>query len=155
VKEPVASTGAEDNTLQTSMVRPSTARSVPVVVISEATTVTIPKVPVTISALAEPAVVLVCVPSEMDSASTDTICTIIERASGSASTELALAMDIMEELAHQMVQQFFTFMKSCIELALFRRSFFVFARMLLENQIENIRYTGSSEQAKAYLTLVE
>jgi len=27
--------------------------------------------------------------------------------------------------------------------------------MLLENQIENIRHTGSSEQAKAYLTLVE
>jgi len=27
--------------------------------------------------------------------------------------------------------------------------------MLLENQIENIRYTGSSEQTKAYLTLVE
>jgi len=27
--------------------------------------------------------------------------------------------------------------------------------MLLENQIENIRHTGSLEQAKAYLTLVE
>ena len=64
-------------------------------------------------------------------------------------------MDIMEELAHQMVQQFFTSMKYCIELVLFRRSSFEFARMLLENQIENIHHTGSSEQAKAYLTLVE
>ena len=27
--------------------------------------------------------------------------------------------------------------------------------MLLENQIENIRHTGSSEQARAYLILVE
>ena len=27
--------------------------------------------------------------------------------------------------------------------------------MLLENQIENIRHTGSSEQVRAYLTLVE
>ena len=27
--------------------------------------------------------------------------------------------------------------------------------MLIENQIENIHHTGSSEQAKAYLTLVE
>ena len=27
--------------------------------------------------------------------------------------------------------------------------------MLLENQIENICHTGSSEQARAYLTLVE
>ena len=63
-------------------------------------------------------------------------------------------MDIMEELAHQMVQQFFTFMRSCIELVLSRRSSYKFARMLLENQIENIRHTGSSEQASAYLTLV-
>ena len=61
----------------------------------------------------------------------------------------------MEELAHQMVQQFFTSMKSCIELVLFGRSSFEFARMLLENQIENIRHTGSLDQAKAYLTLVE
>ena len=52
-----------------------------------------------------------------------------------------------------MVQQFFTFMKSCIELVLSRRSYFKFAQMLLENQIENIRHTRSSD--KANLTLVE
>jgi len=64
-------------------------------------------------------------------------------------------MDIMEELAHQMVQQFFTSMRFCIELVLSRRSSFEFTRMLLENQIENIRHTGGSEQARVYLTLVE
>ena len=46
-------------------------------------------------------------------------------------------------------------MKSYIELVLSGRSSFEFALMLLENQIENIRYTGSTEQSRAYLTLVE
>jgi len=46
-------------------------------------------------------------------------------------------------------------MRSCIEMVLSRRSSFKFARMLLENQIENIRHTESSEQARAYLMLVE
>ena len=64
-------------------------------------------------------------------------------------------MNIMKELADQMVQQFFTSMRPCIKLVLSRRNSFEFARMLLENQIENIRHTGSSEQVKAYLTLVE
>ena len=41
VKELVASTGAEDSALQTSIGEPSTVKSVPVVVISEATTVTV------------------------------------------------------------------------------------------------------------------
>ena len=61
----------------------------------------------------------------------------------------------MEELAYQMVQQFFASMKSCIELVLSGGSSFEFARMLLEYQIENIRHTGSPKQARAYLTLVE
>jgi len=91
----------------------------------------------------------------MAPASTYIVRTIIERGSGRAPIELVPAMDIMEELAHQMVQQFFTSMSSCIELVLFGRNSFEFARMLLENQIENIRHTGSLEQAKAYLTLVE
>ena len=64
-------------------------------------------------------------------------------------------MDIMKELAHQMVQQFFTSVKFCIELVFSGRSFFEFARMFLENQIENIRHTVSLEQYKAYVTLVE
>jgi len=46
-------------------------------------------------------------------------------------------------------------MKSCIELVLSGGSSFEFARMLLENQIENLRHTGSPEQVRAYLTLVE
>jgi len=46
-------------------------------------------------------------------------------------------------------------MKSCIELVLSGRSSFEFDRMLLENQMKNIRHTGSSKQAKAYLMLVE
>ena len=45
-------------------------------------------------------------------------------------------------------------MKSCIKLVLSGRSSFKFAQMLLENQIKNIHHTESSEQAKAYLTLV-
>ena len=54
--------------------------------------------------LTEPAAGLVSAPSEMAPAFMDIVRTIIERESGSALTELALAMDIMEELAHQMVQ---------------------------------------------------
>jgi len=46
-------------------------------------------------------------------------------------------------------------MKSCIELVLSGRNSFEFARTLLENQIENIRHTGCSGQAKAHLALVE
>ena len=46
-------------------------------------------------------------------------------------------------------------MKSCIELVLSGRSSFEFARTLFENQIENIRHTGGSDQAKVHLTLVE
>ena len=64
-------------------------------------------------------------------------------------------MDITKELAHQMVQQFFTSMKSCVELVLSGGSSFEFARMLLENQIENILHTESPTQARAYLELVE
>ena len=64
-------------------------------------------------------------------------------------------MDIMEELALQMIQQFFISMKSSIELVLFGRSSFEFEWALLENQIENIHYTGGSDQAKAHLALVE
>jgi len=52
--------------------------------------------------------------SEMTSAPTDTVHTIMEMGSGSASAELAPTMDIMEELALQIVQQFFISMKSYI-----------------------------------------
>jgi len=46
-------------------------------------------------------------------------------------------------------------MGSCIDLVLSRGSSFEFARMLLENQIENISHTGSPLQARACLMLVE
>jgi len=155
VEESVASTSTKDSTLQISTAEPSTVKSVPAIVILEATIVTISEVPVITSALKEPATGLVPALSKTASAFTDTIHTIIERGSESASTELVPGMDIIEELVHQMVQQFFTSMKSCIELVFNGRSSFEFARMLLENQIENIRHTGSSDQPKAYLTLVE
>ena len=80
---------------------------------------------------------------------------IIEMGSGSALAGLSPATDIMEELACQMVQQFFASMKSCIELVLSGGSSFEFARMLFENQIENIRHTRSPAQVRAYLLLVE
>ena len=108
-------------------------KSVSAVVILKATTVIIPEAPVTTLALKESAAGLVPVLSETASTSMDTVHTIIEKASGSASTKLALAMDIMEELAPQMVQQFFVSIKSCIKLVLSERSSFEFARMLLEN----------------------
>ena len=86
VEEPVASTGAEDSTLQTLMAEPSTLKSVPVVVISEATTVIISEVPVTTSALKEVTAGHVPALSEMVFASMETIRMIIERESISAST---------------------------------------------------------------------
>jgi len=55
-------------------------------------------------------------------------------------------MNIMKELVHQTVQQFFTSMRSCIELLLSERSSFEFAWMLLENQIENICHTGAQNK---------
>jgi len=127
VEEPAASTGTEDSTLQTLTAELSTVKSIPAVVISEAATITIPEVSVTTLVLKEPAAGLVPVLSEMASASTDIVRTIIEKGFGSTSTELAPVIDIMKELAHQMVQQFF------IELVLSGRSSFEFARMLLEN----------------------
>ena len=61
----------------------------------------------------------------------------------------------MKELVRQMVQQFFASMRSCVDLILSGGSSFKFARILLENQIENIGHTGSPSQARACLMLVE
>ena len=63
--------------------------------------------PVTTMALKEPATGLAPVLSGMASVPMDTVRTITEKKYESVSIELAPAMDIMEELAHQMVQQFF------------------------------------------------
>ena len=61
----------------------------------------------------------------------------------------------MEELARQMVQQFFASMRFCIYLIFSGGSSFEFARILLENQIDIIGHTGSPLQARACLMLVE
>ena len=151
----MASTSAEDSALQTSASEPSVVEFVVVPVASEAFTITVPEVSVTISVSTEPAASLVSAPSKLAPASVDIICAIVERGSRSAPAGLSPVMDIMEELAHQMVQQFFTSMRSCIKLVLSGRSSFKFVRMFLENQIENICHTGSLEQVRAYLALVE
>jgi len=78
---------------------------------------------------------------------------IMERGFRSTSAGLSPTNDIMEELACQMVQQVFASMRSCIDLVL--SGGFEFPWMFLENQIENISYTGSPSQARAYLVLVE
>jgi len=80
---------------------------------------------------------------------------VMKRGSESASARLSLATNIIEELAHQMVRQFFASMKSCIDLVLSGGNSFEFARMFLQNQIENIHHTGSPSLARAYLMLVE
>jgi len=64
----------------------------------------VPEVPATVSALTEPAASFVSARNELVPASVDIMRTTIERGFGSAPTELASAMDIMEKLAHQMVQ---------------------------------------------------
>jgi len=151
----VASADAGDNTLQTSITELGTVEFIAAPVASEATTITVPVVPTMTSALTEPATGLVSAPSELALNFVDIIRTTVERGFGSATTEAAPAMDIMEELAYQIVQQFFTSMRSYIELVLSGRSSFEFVWMLLENHIENIRHTRSSEQGRAYLTLVE
>ena len=80
---------------------------------------------------------------------------VMKRGSGSTSAGLSPANDIMEELARQMVQQFFASMRSCVDLILSGGSSFEFVRVLLENQIDNIGHTGSPSQARACLVLVE
>jgi len=96
VKEPVASTGAEDSALQTSTAEPGSVEFVAAPVALEATTITVSEVLATTSVLTEPAAVLVSTPSELAPASMNIIRTIIERGSGSAPAELAPAMDIMK-----------------------------------------------------------
>ena len=155
VEDPVASTSAKDSALRTSAGEPSVVEFIAAPVASEAITIMVPEVSSTTSVSTEPAVGLISAQSELAPVSVDIIRTTIEWGYESAPTELSSAMDIMKELAHQIVQQFFSSMRSNIELVLSGRSSFEFVRMLLENQIENIRHTGSSEQVRVYLMLVE
>jgi len=87
--------------------------------------------------------------------SESTYVTIIKTGLGSVPLAPTPAMDILEELTLQMVEQFFTMMKYCTELVLTGRSSFEFARTFRENLIEIIRQTGVSDQARAYQVLVE
>ena len=70
----------------------------------ETTTITVPEVLATTSTSKEPVVGLIPAQVELAPVSVDTTRTITERKSGSASAGLSLAMDIMKELARQMVQ---------------------------------------------------
>jgi len=103
VEDPVASTSAEDNALQTLAVEPGVMEFVVVLVASEATTIMVPEVSATISVSTEPAASLISAPSELAPASVDIMRTIKERRSGSPPAGLSPAVDIMEELAYQMV----------------------------------------------------
>ena len=84
----------------------------------KATTITVPEVLTTTTASKELAIGLTPAQVELAPISVDTTHTIMERGSESAQVGLSPAMDIVEELAHQMVQQFFASMKSCIKLVL-------------------------------------
>ena len=103
VEVPVVSTSIEDNTVQTSAGEPSAVEFVAAPVVAEATTITLPEVPATTSVSTEPAAGLFSAPGELAPISVDTPRVIIERGSGSAPAGLYPSMDIMEELAHQMV----------------------------------------------------
>jgi len=103
VEDLVASISAEDNTVQTSAGEPSAVEFVAAPVVAEATTITLPEVPATTSVSTEPAAGLFSAPGELAPISVDTPRVIIERGSGSAPAGLYPSMDIMEELAHQMV----------------------------------------------------
>jgi len=152
VEDPAASIGAEDSTVQTSASEPSVVEFVVAsVAVEAATTITVPEVLAMTSVSDERVVGLTPAQVELVPVS----CSVMKRGSESVSAGLPPVTDIMEELARQMVQQFFASMKSCINLVHSGGSFFEFSRMLLENQIENISHTGSPLQARAYLVLVE
>jgi len=102
-------------------------------------TITVPEVSVIISVPDEPIVGLTPTQDEPIPVSRS----VMKRRSESTSAKFSPVNDIMEELACQMVQQFFTSMRSYIDLILSGGSSFEFTRILLENQIKNIGHTGS------------
>jgi len=127
VEDLVMSISAENSAVQTSASEPSAMEFIAAPVVMGTTTITVPEVLTMTSASQEAAVGLISAQVESAPVSVDTIRTIMERGSENAPVALSPAMDIMEELAHQMVQQFFTSMKSCIELVLSGGSSFEFA----------------------------
>ena len=123
-------------------------KSFPAIIISEVATIKIPEVPVTTLTLKEPAASLVGALSEMALASTDTVRIIkekgvwkhVDRGSPShrhneriGSLDGAIILHIHEVL---------------YRVGSFRKKFFEFARMLLENKIGNIRHTRGSDQLR-------
>jgi len=140
VEDPATSIGTEDSIVQTSAEEPSAVEFVVAsVTMKAATTITVPEVLVTTSVSDEPIVGLTPTQVELVPVSRP----VMERGSGSTSAGFSPVNDIMEELARQMVQQFFAFIRSCIDLILSGGSSFEFTRILIENQIENIGHTGS------------
>ena len=99
VEKPVASTGAEDNALQTSTAELSIVEFVRGYCFRGYHDDSLRGAGHDL-ALTKPAIGLVSAPSEMAPASTGIVRIIIEWGSWSAPTELAPAMDIIEELAH-------------------------------------------------------
>ena len=106
IEDPVASIGTEDSTIQTSIGEPSAVEfAVASVAVEAAIPITVPEVSVTTSVSDEPIVGLTLVQVELVPVSHP----VMKRGSGSTSAGLSPANDIMEELASQMVQQFFCF----------------------------------------------
>ena len=124
VEDPAVSIGAEDSTIQTSAGEPSAVEFVVAsVAVEAAITITVLEVSVTTSVSDEPIVSLTPAQVELVPVSRP----VMERESGSTSVGLSPANDIMEELARQMVQQFFASMRSCVDLILSGGSSFEFA----------------------------
>jgi len=130
VEDLAASIGAEDSTVQTSIGELSAVEfAVASVIVEAATTITIPEVLVTTSMSDEPIVGLTPVQVELVP-----VChPVMKRWSRSTLAGLSPANNIMEELARQMVRQFFASMRSYIDLVLSGGSSFEFARMLFKN----------------------
>ena len=109
VEDPVASIGAEDSTFQTSAGEPSAVEfAVSSLGVEVATTIAVPEVLATTSVSDEPVVSLTSAQVELVLVSRS----VMERGSESTSAGLSPVNDIMEELARQMVQQFFASMRS-------------------------------------------
>jgi len=100
VEDPAASLGAEDSTVQTLAGEPSAVEfAVAFVPVEAATTIIVPEVLAATSVSDEHVVSLTPVQVELVSVSRP----VMERGTGSTSAGLSPAIDIMEELARQMV----------------------------------------------------
>ena len=118
-EDPATSIGAEDSTVQTSAGEPSAVEfAVTSVALEAATPITVPEVSVTCSMSDEQVVGLTPAQVELVPVAHP----VMERVSESTLAGLSPANNIMEELARQMVRQFFASMRSYIDLFLSRGS---------------------------------